>query len=131
VNLSALQRFNTAKKPAQMALSHAIDGLFEHFSRKRTGHNLLLGKQCAQFVEALNFEIDVINAHFASSTRIGAMLAAHHHGIPCTVTAHAVEIFSSPNVPKIKYICDGMDHVIVPSEYNRDYLREKIGLRTI
>jgi glycosyltransferase involved in cell wall biosynthesis len=116
------------KKSAQMALSHATDGGFKHFSPKRVGHNLLLGKQCAQFVEALDFEIDVINAHFASSTRIGAMLAARHHGIPCTVTAHAVEIFSSPNVPQIKYICDSMDHVIVPSKYNRDYLREEIGI---
>jgi len=117
-----------SKKSAQMALSHATDGIFKHFSPKRAGHTLLLGKQCAQFVEALDFEIDVINAHFASSTRIGAMLAARHHGIPCTVTAHAVEIFSSPNVPQIKYICDSMDHVIVPSEYNRDYLGEEIGI---
>ena len=117
-----------SKKSAQMALSHATDGFFKHFSPKQVGHNLLLGKQCAQFVEALDFEIDVINAHFASSTKIGAMLAARHHGIPCTVTAHAVEIFSSPNVTQIKYICDSMDHVIVPSEYNRDYLREEIGI---
>ncbi len=117
-----------SKKPAQMALSHATDGVFKHFSPKRAGHSLLLGKQCAQFVEALDFEIDVINAHFATPTRIGAMLAARHHGIPCTVTAHAVEIFASPNVPQIKYICDSMDHVIVPSEYNRDYLREEIGI---
>jgi glycosyltransferase involved in cell wall biosynthesis len=56
------------------------------------------------------------------------MLAARHHGIPCTVTAHAFEIFSSQNVPQIKYICDSMDHVIVPSEYNRDYLRKSIGI---
>ena len=117
-----------SKKSAQMALSNATSGFFKRFSPKQIGHNLLLGKQCAQFVEALDFEIDVINAHFASSTKIGAMLAARHHGIPCTVTAHAVEIFSSPNVTQIKYICDSMDHVIVPSEYNRDYLREEIGI---
>jgi len=117
-----------SKKPVQMALSHATDGFLNHFSPKQVGHNLLLGKQCAKFIDSLDFEINVVNAHFASSTRIGAMLAARHHGIPCTVTAHAFEIFRSPNVPQIKYICDSMDHVIVPSEYNRDYLREEIGI---
>lgn len=115
-------------KPAQMALSNATNGIFKHFSPKQIGHNLLLGKQCAEFIESLDFRVDVVNAHFASPTRIGARLAARHHGIPCTVTAHAVEIFRSPNVPQIKHICDSMDHVIVPSEYNRDYLREEIGV---
>lgn len=117
-----------SKKPVQMALSNTTDGFFKHLSPKQVGHNLLLGKHCAEFIESLNFDIDVVTAHFASPTRIGAMLAARHHGIPCTVTAHAVEIFSSPNVPQIKYICDSVDHVIVPSEYNRDYLREEIGI---
>ena len=117
-----------SKKPVQMALRYAADGFFYHFSPKQVGHNLLLGKQCAEFIDLLDFDIDVVNAHFASSTRIGAMLAARHHGIPCTVTAHAFEIFRSPNVPQIKYICDSMDHVIVPSEYNQDYLREEIGI---
>jgi glycosyltransferase involved in cell wall biosynthesis len=117
-----------SKKPVQMALSHAIDGGFKYFSPKRAGQNLLLGKQCAQFIESLDFEIDVINAHFAHPSRIGAILAARHLSIPCAITAHAFEIFRSPNVPQIRYICDSMDHVIVPSEYNRDYLREEIGI---
>jgi len=117
-----------SKKSAQIAAKNTTGGFFKHLSPKRIGHNLLLGKQCAEFIESLDFDIDVVNAHFASPTKIGGMLAARHHGIPCTVTAHAVEIFSSPNVPQIKYICDSMDHVIVPSEYNRKYLREEIGI---
>lgn len=117
-----------SKKPVQMAVRNATDRLFKLFSPRRVGYYLLLAKQCAEFIESLDFDIDVVNAHFASPTRIGEMLAARHHGIPCTVTAHAVEIFSSPNVPLIKYICDSMDHVIVPSEYNRNYLREEIGI---
>ncbi|MDB2265753.1 glycosyltransferase family 4 protein [Halorubrum ezzemoulense] len=117
-----------SKKPAQMAISHTTDGFLEYYSPKQIGHNLLLGKQCAEFIESLDFDIDVVNAHFASPTRIGAILAARHYGISCTVTAHAFEIFRSPNVPQVRYICDSMDHVIVPSEYNRDYLREEIGI---
>lgn len=117
-----------SREPTQMALSHVRDGLFKHFSPKQIGHNLLLGKQCAQFIERIDFEIDIINAHFASPTRVGAMLAAEYRSIPCTVTAHAAEIFSSPNISQIKYICENMDHVIVPSEYNRNYLREEISI---
>jgi len=117
-----------SEKSAQMALTHAKDGFFKHFSAKRVGHNLLLGTRCARFVDALDFEVDVIHAHFANPTSIGAVFAARSHGIPCTVTAHAVEIFSSPDAPQIKYICDSMDRVIVPSEYNRDYLYGEIGV---
>ena len=116
------------KEPPQIDLNNSSSGLYRHFTSKQIDQNLLLGKQCAEFIESLDFAVDVVNAHFASSTRIGAQLAARHHGIPCTVTAHAVEIFASPNVPQIKYICDCMDHIIVPSEYNRDYLREEIGV---
>ena len=117
-----------SKKSAQIAGRNTTGGFFKHLSPKRIGHNLLLGKQCAQFIESLDFNIDVVNPHFAHPSRIGAVLAARHHGIPCAVTAHAFEIFRSPNVPQIRYICDSMDHVIVPSEYNRDYLREEIGI---
>ncbi|MBC9987907.1 colanic acid biosynthesis glycosyltransferase WcaL [Haloferax sp. AS1] len=117
-----------SKEPVQMILNNVSNGFFKHFSPKRVGDNLLLGKQCTQFIESLDFDVDVVNAHFASPTRIGAMLAARNHDIPCTVTAHAFEIYSSPNVPQIRYICDSMDHVIVPSEYNRDYLLEAIGI---
>ncbi|SEU14615.1 glycosyltransferase family 4 protein [Natrinema hispanicum] len=117
-----------SKKPVQMAMTNAANGFFKQLSAKEIGHNLLLGKQCAEFVESLDFDIDIIHAHFASSIKIGSMLAARYHGIPCTVTAHAVEIFKSPNIRKIKYICDSMDHVIVPSEYNQRYLREEIGI---
>jgi len=113
-------------KSIQMARSKRKNGFFSLFSAKEIGYNLLLGKQCSDFIESLDFEIDVINAHFATYTRIGAVLAAQQLNIPCTVTAHAYEIFRSPKSSQIKYICDSMEHVIVPSQYNREYLQEKI-----
>ncbi len=118
-----------SKKPIQMAMSNRSNGFFTEFSPKRIGHNLLLGKQCTEFIESLDFDIDVVHAHFANDTRMGGAFAAQYHGISCTVTAHAVEIFRLPNVSQIKYICDSMDHVIVPSEYNRRYLRDKIKVK--
>lgn len=117
-----------SKKPAQIAFRNTAEGLFKYLSPKLVGLNLLLAKQCSKFIESLDFDIDVVHSHFASPTRIGGILAARHHGVPCTVTAHAAEIFRSPNVPQIKYICDSTDHVIVPSEYNRDYLLNQIDI---
>lgn len=117
-----------SKKPAQMAIGNTTSRVLNYFSPKQVAHNLLLGKHCAKFIDSLDFDVDIVNAHFASSTRLGAVFAAQYHSIPSTVTAHALEIFASPNVPQIKYICDSMNHVFVPSEYNRDYLREEIGI---
>ncbi|OYR56279.1 glycosyltransferase family 4 protein [Halorubrum halodurans] len=118
-----------SRKTLRMATEHVTGGLFTRLSSKQVGHNLLLGRRCSEFIELLEFNIDIIHGHFANPSRIGEMLAARHHDIPCTVTAHAVEIFKKPNVSRIRYICDGMDHVIVPSEYNRRYLREEIGVQ--
>jgi glycosyltransferase involved in cell wall biosynthesis len=118
-----------SRKSLQMATEHVTDGFFTRLSPKQVGHNLLLGPRCSEFIESLEFEIDIVHGHFASPNRVGGMLASRDHDIPCTVTAHAVEIFQQPNVSRIRYICDGMDHVIVPSEYNRRYLREEIEVQ--
>ncbi len=117
-----------SEKTIGMAVSNTTSGFLNKLSPKQVGQNLLLGKYCAECIESLEFDVDVVHAHFATSTRIGGLLAAQYHNLPCTVTAHAYEIFRSPNIPKIKYICDSMDHVIVPSEYNHRYLRETIGV---
>jgi glycosyltransferase involved in cell wall biosynthesis len=118
-----------SRKPLRMAMDHVTDGFFTQLSPKQAGHNLLLGRRCSEFIESLEFDVDILHGHFANPNRVGGMLAARDHDIPCTVTAHAVEIFKQPNVDRIRYICDGMDHVIVPSEYNYRYLREEIGIQ--
>jgi glycosyltransferase involved in cell wall biosynthesis len=112
-----------------MAMNQITNGFFTRLSPKQVGHNLLLGRRCSEFIESLEFDVDILHGHFANPNRVGGMLAARDHDIPCTVTAHAVEIFKQPNVDRIRYICDGMDHVIVPSEYNYRYLREEIGIQ--
>lgn len=117
-----------SEKVIQMAVTNATKGLFKQFSATRLAHNFFLGRKCAEFIESLDFDIDHIHAHFARPTTIGAVFAARYYGIPCTVTAHAVEIFKSPNISQIGHICDSTDHVIVPSKYNRRYLREEIGI---
>ncbi|ELY87075.1 glycosyltransferase [Natrinema altunense] len=117
-----------SKKSIQMAKNTPISSVFSNLSLKQSTYNFFLGNECRKFIDSLDFDIDIIHAHFASTTRIGGLLAARYHDIPCTVTAHAVEIFKNPNPDEIKFICDSMNHVIVPSKYNYRYLRDEIGI---
>ncbi|QGX94810.1 colanic acid biosynthesis glycosyltransferase WcaL [Haloplanus rallus] len=121
----------------QLVSSHSIQKLTKYMpkgymsclSLKEIGSILLLSKQCADFIHSLDFEVDIIHSHFATATRVAALLAAKENNIPCTVTAHAFEIFKSPDYAKIRYICNNMSGIVVPSEYNRQYLDENIGVQ--
>ncbi|WP_283403311.1 glycosyltransferase family 4 protein [Halorubrum sp. DM2] len=85
-----------------------------------------------QIIEVINKEeeIDLIHAHFAAPNRLACTYAAVYYEIPCTVTAHAYEIFSPPSLKRLQRVCSRFDHVIVPSEYNKRYLSEEIGVET-
>ena len=74
--------------------------------------------------------VDLIHAHFANPNRLSVKYAAAYHDVPCTVTAHAKEIFSEPDIDRLQRVGSRFDHVIVPSEYNKRYLREEIGVDT-
>lgn len=90
---------------------------------------LHLGKQIIETIEKED-GVDLIHAHFAAPNRLACTYAAAYHDIPCTVTAHAYEIFSPPSIKRLQRVCARFDHVIVPSEYNRRYLRNEIGVET-
>lgn len=92
-------------------------------------HCLHLGKQIIETVENKD-EVDLIHAHFAAPNRLAVTYAAAYHNIPCTVTAHAYEIFSPHSLRKLKRVCLRFNHIIVPSEYNKRYLREEIGIHS-
>lgn len=85
-----------------------------------------------QISEVLNAEdsIDIVHTHFATPNRLAVAYAAAYHDIPCTVTAHAHEIFSPSSLRRLKRVCARFDHIIVPSEYNRQYLLNEIGVET-
>jgi glycosyltransferase involved in cell wall biosynthesis len=90
---------------------------------------LHLGKQ---LIKAVNAEggVDMIHGHFAGPNRLAVTHAAAYLDIPCTVTAHANEIFSDPDIQRLQRVCSRFDHVVVPSEYNKRYLREEIDVDT-
>jgi glycosyltransferase involved in cell wall biosynthesis len=90
---------------------------------------LHLGKQ---LIEVIRVEggVDMVHAHFAALNRLAVTYAAAYHNVPCTVTAHAAEIFNNPDVRRLRRVCSRFDHVIVPSEYNKRYLSGEIGVDT-
>lgn len=90
---------------------------------------LCLGKQIAEVVEDEG-GVDLVHAHFATPDRLSVTYAAAYHGIPCTVTGHAHEIFSPRSLSRLQRVCSRFDRIITPSEYNRRYLTEKIGINT-
>jgi len=87
------------------------------------------GKQIIDFIDAEN-GVDLIHAHFATPNRLAAKYAAAYHEIPCTVTAHANDIFSAPNVRRLQRVCSRFDHIVVPSYYNKKHLANNIGVDT-
>jgi glycosyltransferase involved in cell wall biosynthesis len=90
---------------------------------------LHLGLEILDFIDDYG-GVDQIHTHFAAPNRQGAVYAAGHHRVPCTVTAHSYEIFSPPSRRRLRRLCSRFDHIVVPSEYNRDYLRRKFGIKT-
>lgn len=87
---------------------------------------LHLGRQISEVVE--EEKADLVHAHFATPEHTAITYAADYHDIPATVTAHAIEIFASPNKRRLRRFCELVDHVIVPSEYNREYLINNVGV---
>lgn len=90
---------------------------------------LYLGDQIRRFIQKIG-GVDLIHAHFAEKRRLAATYAAASHDIPCTVTAHAYEIFAEDNINYMRRVCPRFDHLIVPSKYNERYLTEEMGIET-
>lgn len=105
-----------------------LQSTLPRFPIEIVGANLVIGNHFVDFIEELPFDTDVIHGHFANSVKIAQIYTARYHEIPSAVTAHAYEIFSAQTEEQVRYICENVDHVFVPSEYNRGYLRNVIGV---
>ncbi|WP_256686325.1 glycosyltransferase family 4 protein [Halococcus qingdaonensis] len=89
---------------------------------------LNFARQHIEFVDDLDKPIDHIHSHFARRDKIAATYAAAHFGVSCTVTAHAYGLFADPDPHELGILFDRTDRVIVPSRYNRSYLRKQFGV---
>jgi len=99
-------------------------------SPKRHAAALHRSKQCIQFIDKLDLDIDLIHSHFATIRKFSGRYVASYFGIPFTVTAHASDLYDMPNKRQLKHILNKADHVITISEYNKKYIKEEITENT-
>jgi glycosyltransferase involved in cell wall biosynthesis len=97
---------------------------------KHHARSLHFTQQCIEYVNELDWTPELVHCHFAHPNKLPATYATAYYGIPCTVTAHAYEIFRDPDRHMLRVLLDRTDRVVVPSEYNRSYLHERFGIGT-
>ncbi|TKX44655.1 glycosyltransferase [Halorubrum sp. ARQ200] len=99
------------------------------FPMEIVGVNIVIGNHLLNFIDNLNFDIDIVHGHFANNVKIAQIYATQYRDIQSTVTAHAYEIFSDLTLDQVRYVCENVNHVFVPSEYNKEYLQNEIGVQ--
>ncbi|MBV0900407.1 glycosyltransferase [Haloarcula salina] len=97
-----------------------IDHPVRHLNR------LCYSKQILDYIRDCG-GVDVIHAHFATTSKLSAVYASRSYGIPCTVTAHATEIFADPNFRLLRQVLQSYDGILTPSKYNKSYLKDNCG----
>ncbi|WP_160132615.1 glycosyltransferase family 4 protein [Halococcus salsus] len=96
---------------------------------KNHARYLHLTRQCIEYIRNLDWEPDIIHCHFAHPNKFPATYTAKYFEIPCTVAAHAYEIFRNPDIRLLNALLNRMDRVIAPSQYNREYLRKQLQVK--
>ena len=87
-------------------------------------------KQCIEFVDELDLEVDLIHSHFTTASRFSGRYVASYYNIPFTMTAHAFDLYNNPNKKQLEHIVNKIDHLVTISEYNKNYVRKEISEKT-
>lgn len=103
---------------------------FFQTSPQRHAASLHWAKQCIEFVESLDRDVDHVHTHFLTVTQFPARYVASYFGVPLTMTAHAFDLYDSPRMSHLRHIADHADQLVTISEYNRDYLRREVTSQT-
>lgn len=104
-------------------LKHAL------FRARPRRHAMALhrSKQCIEFVEEADLDIDLVHTHFATLGTFPARYVASYYGVPSSVTAHAFDLYNDPDEDQLRHFLSEPDRVITISEYNRRYIRDEIA----
>jgi len=113
-----------------LASLNVVQSLSYERNLLHTAYHLHLGLQCAEFVRNHTGTPDVIHGHFATHTKLGARFAADIFGIPFTITGHAYEMFPRSERSTARRVFDSSDRAVAPSEYNRRFMRDELGVQT-
>lgn len=92
--------------------------------------SMYLAGQCIDFVESLDWTPDIVHTHFARGNKFGAVHVGEYYGVPCTLTTHAYDLFSPPNLKTVERLGNRVDRIVTISEYNRAYIRDDLAIDT-
>jgi len=93
--------------------------------KRRLGTRFLT-KQCLDFADTLEYDIDHVHAHFLRWNKIPAVTVARDLGITSSLTTHAYDLYASPDETTLKTVCDSFDTILTISEYNERFLNVEV-----
>ena len=82
----------------------------------------LRAAQLVSYVRSLPTPPTHLHAHFADGPAVVALLAARVLGLPCSLTAHSVDLFCNPDPGLLTMVLQGVDVVIVPAHSSKAHL---------
>jgi len=86
-----------------------------------------LTKQCLDFVDSLDYEINHIHSHFARWNKIPAANVAEAVGATSSLTTHAYDLYASRNEETLRTVCNEFDSIFTISEYNKQFIDIEIN----
>jgi len=94
-------------------------------SKHRFGARYLM-KQCLDFVDSLDYEINHVHTHFARWNKVPAALVAEIIGVDSSLTTHAYDLYASPDKETLEITCNTFDFVFTISRYNKQFIDVEI-----
>ncbi|WP_418281965.1 glycosyltransferase [Halorubrum sp. DTA98] len=94
--------------------------------KRRLGTRFLT-KQCLDFVDTLEYDLDHVHAHFLRWNKIPAATVAKDLGVTSSLTTHAYDLYASPDETTLKTVCDSFDTILTISEYNERFLNVEVN----
>src|SRR3972149_6590580 len=96
-----------------------------HYIQYKDEKSLLNTSNVRQLVSCL--DADIIHVHFAARPAAIALDILRKIGIPYIITAHAYDIFISPDDEGLRAKFSAAEKVITVSQFNRQYLLDLLG----
>ena len=93
--------------------------------KRRLGTRFLT-KQCLDFVDTLEYDLDHVHAHFLRWNKVPAATVAKDLGITSSLTTHAYDLYASPDETTLRTVCDSFDTILTISEYNERFLNVEV-----
>lgn len=97
---------------------------------KTNAGNIIWTKECCDFLDHLEWDVDCIHSHFATPYSLPCAYLSTHYDVPFVLTTHAHDIFREPVGEYTDELLDSADRVVTISEYNREYMRDRFAFET-